>query len=64
MANFIKTPFENRVFKEKISSDFEGKVEAGGDIRIGGKDVTIGGPQIAEEGRDLFNCLKMWNGKA
>jgi len=64
MADFIKTPFKDRCFTEKITSDYEGKVEAGGDIRIGGKDVIIGGPQIANEGTDLFKCIKPWTNKA
>lgn len=65
MANFIKTPFKNG-YVDRLGTDssFEGAVEAGGDIRIKGKDVTIGGPAIASEPTDLFNCLKDWTGKA
>jgi hypothetical protein len=64
MADFIKTPFTDRTFKEKISSDYEGAEMAGGDIRIGGKDVVIGGPQIAMEGRELFKITSDWTRKA
>jgi hypothetical protein len=65
MANFVKTPFKDGyVSKLSTNSSFEGAVEAGGDIKIKGKDVTIGGPQIASEPTDLFNCLKDWTGKA
>jgi hypothetical protein len=58
MADFIKTPFENATFKSKSSSDLDGSVEAGGDIRVAGKDVVIGGPQIADEPSDMFDWLK------
>lgn len=64
MANFIKTPFKNGyVSKLGTSSDFEGSIEAGGDIKIKGQDVTIGGPKIADEPTDLFDCLKSLNGR-
>ena len=65
MAKFIKTPFKNGyVSKLGTSSDFEGDHKAGGDIRIKGQDVVIGGPKIAEEPTDLFDCLDNWTGKA
>lgn len=58
MADFIKTPFDNAVFKKTSESSVEGSVEAGGDIRIAGKDVVVGGPQIADEPSDMFDWLK------
>ncbi len=53
-----QTPFKDAVFQPKSASDFEGSVLAGGDIRVAGKDVVIGGPQIGDEPDDLFSYLK------
>jgi len=65
MADFIKTPFKDGYVKKLgTSSDFEGAKTAGGDIRIKGQDVTIGGPAIASEPTDLFTCLDHWTNKA
>jgi len=64
-GSFIKSPMGPK-YVEKLGteSSFEGAVEAGGDIRIKGKDVTIGGPMIADEPKDLFSCLGDWTNKA
>lgn len=64
MADFIKTPFKDRIFTEKTSSDYEGARMAGGDIRVGGSDVVIMGPAIADEPVDLSSDLADWTGRA
>jgi len=64
MADFIKTPFKDRIFTEKTSSDYEGARMAGGDISVGGSDVVIMGPAIADEPVDLSHCLADWTGRA
>lgn len=58
MADVVQSPFKDAIYKTKRGSDFEGKVEAGGDIRVAGNDVVIGGPQIGDEPSDLFDYLK------
>lgn len=59
MANTkITTPFKDMTMKASTDSKLDGAVYAGGDIRVADKDVVIGGPQISEEGSELFDYLK------
>lgn len=58
MAEVVKSPFTDAVFKPKSGSSLEGAQYAGGDIRVAGQDVVIGGPQISEEPAELFGFLK------
>lgn len=64
MADFIKTPFKDRIFTEKTSSDYEGARMAGGDIRVGGTDVVIMGPAISDEPVDLSETLASLTSRA
>jgi hypothetical protein len=58
MAEFVKSPFKERIFKNaKRDSSFDSDVKAGGDIKIGGQDVVIGGPKIGDEGDDYFTHI-------